>query len=129
MRFRGASLWAGIISGGIAQFQDTRALQNGLMSKNDYAVQTTKNVTGAVGLMAGIEYGAILGSRVMPGIGTIAGTIIGGLIGDRLGSMVGLQAGHALVHNRVLNLESPNRLMGNPSVQDHEVEENSHFLQ
>lgn len=129
MIFRGASLWAGIISGGIAQFQDTRALRNGLMSKNDYAVQTTKNVTGAVGLMAGIEYGAILGTRVMPGIGTIAGTIIGGMIGDRIGSMVGLQAGHALFKDRSLALDSPNQLMVNPIAQDYETEENPQFLQ
>lgn len=129
MRIRGASLWAGIISGGIAQFQDTRALQNGQMSKSDYAIRTTKNVTGAVGIMAGIEYGAIIGTRIMPGIGTIAGTIIGGMIGDRLGSMVGQQAGHAIFHNRVLNVESPNLMMSDPTVQYHELEENPQFLQ
>lgn len=112
MRIRGASLWAGIISGGIAQYQDTRAYKKGQITKSDYAAHTTKNVGGAVGIMAGIEYGAILGSSIMPGVGTVAGTIIGGLVGDRLGSMVGLQVGSLLFPNKLEKENHEHRLEG-----------------
>jgi outer membrane lipoprotein SlyB len=97
--FRGGSMWAGVISGGLNQVQHTRALQNGEMNKQQYAVHTTSNVTGALGIMAGIEYGAMLGSAVMPGFGTIAGSIIGGMMGDRLGRYVGQRTGHMMFNN------------------------------
>lgn len=90
------SLWAGIISGGLALLRTQNAYTNGELAGNEYAVHTTKNVTGAVGLIAGLEYGAMLGSRVMPGVGTVVGTILGGILGDRLGSSVGLHVGNAI---------------------------------
>ncbi|HJV45525.1 MAG TPA: hypothetical protein VJ824_07345 [Bacillota bacterium] len=118
MQLRSASLWAGIISGGISQYQDTMALREGRMGKNQYAAHTTRNVVGAVGIMAGIEYGAMLGTSIMPGIGTVAGTVIGGFLGDRLGSSVGLTAGNALFNNdqKGINLigNSENTLLAQP---------------
>jgi outer membrane lipoprotein SlyB len=96
----GVSLWAGVISGGMAQVQDTMAFNNGQITGKEYAAHTTKNVTGALGLMAGIEYGAIAGSMLLPGVGTIVGSIIGGIIGDRVGQVVGHQTGNLLFHNR-----------------------------
>ncbi|KEO82220.1 hypothetical protein EL26_16345 [Tumebacillus flagellatus] len=94
--FRGGSLWAGIISGGMQQLQHTKALQNGAMDRKTYAVHTTGNVSSALGTMAGIEYGAMLGSAVMPGIGTIAGSIVGGIVGDRVGRYVGHNTGRMM---------------------------------
>jgi hypothetical protein len=94
--FKGGSLWAGLISGAVAQVQDTVSLRNGKMAADDYAVSSTKNVTMALGTMAGVECGAIVGTAVMPGFGTMLGSIVGGVVGDRLGAMVGLQAGHLL---------------------------------
>lgn len=92
--FKGASLWSGIITGGISQIQDTKAMTEGLISKRKYAVHTSKNIVGSVGIIAGIEYGALLGSAIFPGVGTILGSIIGGMVGDSLGSYVGRQAGN-----------------------------------
>jgi outer membrane lipoprotein SlyB len=100
--FRGGSLWGGIISGGISQLRDTNAMVKGRMDKQEYAVQTTENVTGALGVMAGMEYGALLGTAAMPGVGTIVGSIMGGLLGDKLGRMVGNQTGTALFNNRMV---------------------------
>jgi outer membrane lipoprotein SlyB len=100
MRVRSASLWAGIISGGISQFQDTKAFRSGQLNTRQYATHTTKNITGAVGIVAGLEYGALLGTSIMPGIGTIAGTVIGGFLGDRLGTTIGLQAGNLLFDSK-----------------------------
>ncbi|WP_303801678.1 glycine zipper domain-containing protein [Alicyclobacillus macrosporangiidus] len=94
--FKGGSLWAGLIAGSVAQLQDTVALTNGKMRADDFAVSSTKNVTMALGTMAGVECGAILGTAVMPGFGTMLGSIIGGVVGDRLGHYVGLQAGNLL---------------------------------
>ena len=100
---QGGSLWAGLISGGISEFQDVRNLTNGQMDKKEFAVKTTGNVTGAFGVMAGIEYGAILGTTVLPGFGTVVGSVIGGILGNSLGQRLGTQAGNAIVHNPLLN--------------------------
>lgn len=91
--FSGGSLWAGVVSGGIQQIQHTRALQNGSICRSEYAVHTTGNLTSALGTMAGIEYGAMLGTAIMPGIGTVAGSIVGGLLGDRFGRQIGHSTG------------------------------------
>lgn len=104
--FEGGSLWAGLITGGIAQFQDTVALTSGRIKPEDYAVSSTRNVTVAIGTMAGVEAGAVLGTAIIPGFGTMLGSIIGGLAGDRLGAYAGEQAGHILFRNPVVNTPS-----------------------
>ncbi|RKP49923.1 hypothetical protein D7Z26_19030 [Cohnella endophytica] len=101
--FQGGSLWAGLLSGGMSQFQDTRNLRQGQIGKREYTKQTVENATGAVGVMAGVEYGAVLGSAVLPGVGTVAGAMLGGVLGDRLGRMLGGQAGNMLVQNPLVN--------------------------
>lgn len=101
--FQGGSLWAGLLAGGMSQLQDTKSLQQGQMGKKQYTVQTVENVTGAVGIMAGVEYGAVLGSAVMPGVGTVAGAVLGGVLGDRIGRVVGGQAGNMLCQNPLVN--------------------------
>jgi outer membrane lipoprotein SlyB len=102
MNFETPSVWAGIISGGLSQYQDTKALQNGQIDRNQYAVHTTKNISGAAGLVAGIEYGAVLGSSLLPGVGSIVGSIFGAILGDRLGRFIGLQAGQMLFNRPYL---------------------------
>jgi phage-related tail protein len=104
---KGGSLWAGVISGGMTQIQDTRNFTNGQIGKKEYALKTTGNVTGAFGLMAGVEYGAMLGTTLLPGVGTVVGSILGGLVGDRLGRRIGVQAGNALVSNPMLKNVMP----------------------
>ncbi|ULL18990.1 hypothetical protein DVH26_33895 [Paenibacillus sp. H1-7] len=101
--WQGGSLWTGLISGGLTQLQDTRSLTSGEMDKKQYAVKTSGNVTGALGVMAGVEYGALLGTSVMPGVGTVVGSIVGGLLGNSLGQTIGQQAGQALVNNPLVN--------------------------
>lgn len=98
--FQGGSLWAGLASGGISQVQDTIAYSNGKMKANEFASNTTKNITGAVGTMAGVEFGAVLGTTLFPGFGTALGAVVGGIIGDRLGRLVGVQAGNMMFNNR-----------------------------
>lgn len=100
--FQGGSLWGGLVSGGLSQIQDTNALKEGQINKKQYAVQTTENVTGAFGIMAGIEYGAFLGTSIMPGVGTVLGSVVGGLLGDRLGRNVGQLAGTSIVNSRMI---------------------------
>ncbi|WP_416825266.1 hypothetical protein [Ectobacillus polymachus] len=93
---KSASLWSGIIAGGISQMKDTKAMSDGLLSKKRYAVHTSKNVVGSVGIAAGIEYGALVGTSILPGVGTIIGSIVGGMVGDGLGSYLGMQTGELL---------------------------------
>lgn len=94
--FSRGTLWAGAIAGGLGQIRDTNYYAQGRMSKGEYAAYTTKNVGGAFGLMAGLEYGAILGSALIPGVGSFVGTLLGGILGDRLGHYIGLEVGQTL---------------------------------
>jgi outer membrane lipoprotein SlyB len=95
-----SSIWGGIITGGLSQLQDIIAFRKGEMAKQEFAVQTTQNVTGAVGVMAGLEYGAVLGSMVMPGVGTIVGSMAGAILGDRLGRTLGQKTAASYFHSR-----------------------------
>lgn len=101
--FKGFSLWAGVISGGLAQLKDTQSVTTGHMDKKEYAIQTSQNLTGGLGIMAGIEYGAVLGSLVLPGPGTIIGSLIGSMIGNRVGNYAGYQAGNMIFNNKFVN--------------------------
>ena len=40
--FRGVSIWGGLISGAMAQLQDTQAIASGHMNKKEYAVKLPK---------------------------------------------------------------------------------------
>ncbi|AET61274.1 hypothetical protein ACWHAM_08145 [Paenibacillus terrae] len=100
---QGGSLWGGLISGGMTQLQDTISLKKGQMDNKDYMVHTSGNLTGALGVMAGIEYGAILGTSLLPGVGTVLGSVVGGLLGNSVGQTVGMQAGNVLLNNPLLS--------------------------
>jgi hypothetical protein len=89
--------WSGIVSGGVAQIQDTLSLSKGKMKAGDYAVRTTSNITGGLGIFAGMEYGALAGSAILPGAGTIIGTIAGAMLGSRFGQAAGYHAGKFIV--------------------------------
>ena len=95
--FSKGTLWAGAISGGIAQITGSHAYTDGKINANEYVAHTTINVSETIGLMAGLEYGAILGSSLIPGVGSVIGTILGGILGDRLGNVVGIQVGNAFI--------------------------------
>lgn len=99
---KAGSIWAGVISGAIGQLEDTKAMTSGQMNKKEYAVNTTKNITGGVGVMAGIEYGAILGSSLLPGVGTFIGALIGSVVGNRIGNYAGSQVGHIVFNHQLL---------------------------
>ena len=105
--FKGSSLWGGLISGAMAQIQDTYIMTSGRMNKKEYAIQTSKNLTGSIGVMAGIEYGAILGSTIFPGPGTVIGALIGSMVGDRLGNYAGYHVGHIVFDNQMIHNALP----------------------
>ena len=104
--FSKGTLWAGAISGGINQVRGSREYTSGKISENEYVAHTTTNVSETIGLMAGFEYGAILGASLIPGVGGIIGTIVGGILGDRLGNVVGTQVGNAYIHQKRLGSTS-----------------------
>ncbi|TJY44152.1 hypothetical protein E5161_01785 [Cohnella pontilimi] len=101
--FQGGSLWAGVVSGVMSQFQHTKNYNKGLMSGREYAVHTAENATGAVGVMAGVEYGALLGTSMLPGLGTVVGAVIGGVLGDKVGRAVGQQTGQVIFRSQPVN--------------------------
>ena len=100
--FSKGTLFAGAISGGITQIKGSREYTSGKISENEYVVHTTTNVSETIGLMAGFEYGAIIGASLIPGVGSIIGTILGGILGDRLGNVVGTQVGNSFIKNERL---------------------------
>ncbi|MDA8226853.1 MAG: hypothetical protein M0T74_03975 [Desulfitobacterium hafniense] len=102
LNFSRGTLWAGIITAGLAQLRTTSAHSAGQINSAEYGAHTTKNVTGALGLMAGLEYGAMLGSAVMPGVGTVLGTIVGGVLGDRVGNSIGMEVGNLIFNNQAV---------------------------
>jgi outer membrane lipoprotein SlyB len=99
-------IWAGVLTGLIGQIADTAAYMKGRMKKDEFAVQTAENVTSALGVIAGIEYGAMLGSAVLPGAGTVAGSILGGFLGDRLGRYVGHQTGKIVYNQPIIKVKA-----------------------
>ena len=109
--FSKGTLFAGAISGGINQIRGSREYTGGKISSNEYVAHTTTNVSETIGLMAGLEYGAILGSSLIPGVGSLIGTILGGIIGDRLGNVVGIQVGNAFIKQE--RIGSPHKRLGN----------------
>jgi hypothetical protein len=58
-----------------------------------------------------MEYGARLGSAVLPGVGTIIGLLVGFIIGNRLGSYAGYQVGN------IMFKKSPLLLTGNADIK------------
>ncbi|WP_176585928.1 hypothetical protein [Priestia megaterium] len=92
--YKGSYFWSGILSGGISQIEDMRLYMKGDLTAKDLGVNTTRNVTGTVGIIAGMEYGAVIGSAVLPGVGTILGSIVGFMVGNRAGSYAGYQVGN-----------------------------------
>ncbi len=86
---QGGSLWSGIISGALCQAQDHNKMRSGILNKSQYAANTTKNMGGSLGIMAGVEYGALLGTTILPGVGTAVGSVAGAIIGGRLGHQIG----------------------------------------
>ncbi|CAA7600458.1 Hypothetical protein DEACI_1111 [Acididesulfobacillus acetoxydans] len=108
------TLWAGVISAGFALWRDAGAHRSGRLDDREYAVHTTSDLTSALGLMAGFEYGACLGSAIVPGAGAVIGTILGGIVGDRLGQALGQGAGSALFPER-----SPQGISERNPMQNH----------
>jgi outer membrane lipoprotein SlyB len=96
--FKGAPFWSGILSGGISQIEDVRSYMKGEIDRKDLTVYTMRNITGAVGIMAGMEYGALVGTMVFPGIGTFVGSVVGYIVGNRIGSTIGYKTGDFLVN-------------------------------
>ena len=104
--FSKGTIWAGAISGGITQIKGSREYTGGKINEDEYVAHTTTNVSETIGLMAGLEYGAILGSSLIPGVGSIIGTILGGILGDRLGNVLGTEVGNAFINHKRLGRAS-----------------------
>ncbi|RST60700.1 hypothetical protein [Siminovitchia terrae] len=100
---QGGSLWTGLIAGAVNQIQDHKKLRNGHLDKNQYTTGTTKNMTGTLGIMAGVEYGAMLGTAIFPGVGTAVGSVAGAIVGGQLGHSVGHQLGNMVSSQMVVN--------------------------
>src|ERR1700730_6255043 len=101
--YQGISVLAGLLFGGLKQYQDTKSLNQGEIYRKKYAVETTENVTGGVGGWAGVEYGSIAGTTLLPGFGTVAGAVLGGVLGAKVGTVVGHQAGSAVFKHGMSN--------------------------
>jgi len=73
---------------GVDVLKDLMRFADGGLSGDELAVRTGANVVKGTTAWAGMEGGALLGSMLLPGPGTIAGAILGGLIGGGFGAAV-----------------------------------------
>lgn len=103
--FQGGSLWTGIIAGTTAQLRDHQRLRKGKLSSTQYTAHTAKNITGSVGVMAGVEYGALIGTSILPGVGTVCGPVAGALIGGQIGHVFGKQVDNIVRKQNFLRRE------------------------
>lgn len=92
-----ANTMSGVLTGGLAQIEDTYSLIKGKISWKNYSIATTRNITGGFGFAAGLSFGASVGSSILPGLGTIIGSLLGGLLGWQIGSQIGNQIGHMVI--------------------------------
>ncbi|MGM0878873.1 MAG: glycine zipper domain-containing protein [Bacillota bacterium] len=92
-----ANTMSGVLSGGLAQIEDTFSLVRGKLTWKEYSRSTTKNITGGFGFAAGLSFGAAIGSSILPGLGTIFGSFIGGLFGWQVGRQLGNQIGQVII--------------------------------
>ncbi|MBP0725327.1 hypothetical protein J5Y03_09000 [Bacillus sp. RG28] len=97
---KGFIVWSAAFSGGLTLIQDLILLKNGKINNRELGVHTTRNVTETVGAVAGIEYGAMLGTSLLPGVGTIVGGFVGYVVGSRVGQTVGNGASNILFPNK-----------------------------
>ncbi len=98
------TIWTGAIFGALTQVSDTIKYMKGNINRREYSINTFGNVVSSLGLMAGIEYGAIIGSVVFPGAGTVAGSILGGFIGDYFGRHVGHHTGNIIHKEQIVKV-------------------------
>lgn len=92
-----ANTMSGVLSGGLAQIQDTFSLAKGELSWKQYNLATTRNITGGFGFAFGLSFGAALGSSILPGVGTFIGSLVGGLLGWQIGCQIGSQIGRVII--------------------------------
>ncbi|SEB62694.1 hypothetical protein [Paenibacillus sp. GP183] len=124
--YQGISVLAGLLFGGVKQYQDTKSLNQGEIYRKKYAVETTENITGGVGVWAGVEYGSMLGTTLLPGFGTVAGAVLGGVLGAKVGTVVGHQAGSAVFKQGMPNFmtdsaSQESRMFKDPMEQENTV--------
>jgi outer membrane lipoprotein SlyB len=100
------ALWAGVLTGAITQAADTINYLKGKLKKEDYILNTAENVTSAIGVIAGIEYGAMLGTTILPGVGTAIGSVLGGFVGDRIGRYVGQKTGKIVYNQPIIKVNA-----------------------
>ncbi|SFJ06166.1 hypothetical protein [Thermoflavimicrobium dichotomicum] len=108
LKLNSGSVWAGIITGVLSQIKDTVALKHGKIDRGEYAVHTAENISSAVGVALGIEYGAVLGTMACPGIGTAIGSILGGIVGDGLGRFIGQKTSNIVYNQPIIKFRANN---------------------
>jgi len=80
-------------------------LASGRMSSEDFVRTVTKDGSILAVLVTGSNLGAIVGTAVLPGVGTLVGGLVGGMVASMLGGPL-----HAELMRSVANMDVSNAL-------------------
>ncbi|WP_157201859.1 hypothetical protein [Massilia sp. Root335] len=80
-------------------------LASGRMSSEDFVRNVTKDGSMLAVSMTGSNLGAIVGTAVLPGVGTLVGGLVGGMVASMLGGQL-----HAELMRSVANLDASSAL-------------------
>lgn len=80
-------------------------LASGRMSSEDFVRNVTKDGSMLAVSMTGSNLGAIVGTAVLPGVGTLVGGLVGGMVASMLGGQL-----HAELMRSVANMDASNAL-------------------
>lgn len=77
----GSNFPAGMVSFGIATYGSVIDFAQGEIDASELAYDLGNGAIGVSASMLGSQYGAAVGTMIMPGLGTVAGGLVGGMIG------------------------------------------------
>ena len=77
----GSNVPAGMVSFGVATYGSVVDFAQGKIDASELAYDLGNGAIGVSGSMIGSQYGAALGTMIMPGVGTVAGGLVGGMVG------------------------------------------------
>jgi hypothetical protein len=80
-------------------------LASGRMSSEDFVRNVTKDGSMLAVSMTGSNLGAIVGTAILPGVGTLVGGLVGGMVASMLGGQL-----HAELMRSVANMDASNAL-------------------
>ncbi|MCJ8315144.1 MAG: hypothetical protein HRU38_24310 [Saccharospirillaceae bacterium] len=75
-----------LLQAGVALGKNTSLLLSGKMTANEFAHSMTKESMTIATSLVGANYGALVGTMILPGVGTVVGGVVGGIAASMVSS-------------------------------------------